>query len=102
MLRLTDARDTMVRWALDPVRHRWLLDTIRDEALALAQIEDPMHISALDLPTLPRLAYRRATIVQRSLHIPTRLPAVLARLGRTPRAESLARLIGEPNRRDAA
>jgi hypothetical protein len=42
-------------------------------------------------------------VVNRGVHIPTRLPAVLARLGQTPRAETLARLIKEPtNSRTAA
>ncbi|RST16428.1 hypothetical protein E2C00_25835 [Streptomyces sp. WAC05374] len=96
----------MVACALDADRHRALLDVTGGDAAALAEIgaaqDALLGREPPDLRTMTLLAVRRDALTDRNRGIPTRLPAVWARLGHPVRAEALARSLPDPSRRARA
>jgi len=86
-----------VAHATDLARHDRMLDLTGGDAGALAEITDAQNAilagTAPDLSAMARLAVHRQRINDRNSHIPTRLPAVWARLGHATRGEQLARSI---------
>ncbi|MFE3520873.1 hypothetical protein ACFXOD_04630 [Streptomyces sp. NPDC059161] len=96
----------MTACALDPGRHRTLLDVTGGDGAALAEItaaqDALLDREPPDLDSMVLLAFRRDTLTHRNRRIPTRLPAVWGRLGHPLRAEALARSLPDPDRRARA
>ncbi|MGW3952918.1 hypothetical protein ACWEKM_18785 [Streptomyces sp. NPDC004752] len=96
----------MIACALDVERHRALLDVTGGDAAALAEITATQDVlldrEPPDLRGMTLLAVQRDALTDRNREIPTRLPAVWARLGHPLRAEALARSISDPSRRARA
>jgi hypothetical protein len=92
--------------ATDPLRHERLLVVTGGDAAALDEIALAQLIgtrrSEPDLATAMLLAVRREELTSRNRHVPVRLPAVWAALGRGARAAALARGLPERRRRIAA
>ncbi|ADP80187.1 effector-associated domain EAD1-containing protein [Pseudofrankia inefficax] len=92
--------------ATDQTRHDRMLDLTGGDTAALAEITDAQNSiltqPSPDLRLMARLAVHRQRIAARNSNIPTRLPAVWARLGHTARAEQLARAITNPHFQDLA
>lgn len=98
--------DRMVACATDQARQHRMLDVTGGGAAALAEVaatqnailgqDDP------DLLSMTRLALHRKALLERHQGLSERLPLVWARLGNPVRAESLARSIVLPGRRDVA
>ena len=90
----------MTACASDPARHNRLLALTGGDAAALAEIRAALDlVAAQDAPDLAAalaLAWLRGQLNARNTHIPIRLPAVWATLGRTARAEALASSITDP------
>ena len=82
----------MTACALDPGRHRTLLDVTGGDGAALAEITAAQDAllgrEPPDLDSMVLLAFRRDTLTHRNRRIPTRLPAVWGRLGHPLRAEA--------------
>ncbi|OLT06465.1 hypothetical protein BJF90_16975 [Pseudonocardia sp. CNS-004] len=91
--------------AADPQRHERLLEVTGGDAAALHEITLAQVVGARraepDLVAAVLLAIRREEIVGRNQHIPVRLPAVWAALGRRERAAALARGLTKRRRRAA-
>ncbi|MFE1411203.1 hypothetical protein ACFW6F_10405 [Streptomyces sp. NPDC058746] len=98
MLRAANDLPGMLRLALDPGRHTWLLDTTGGDATALAELtasQDAILAGASpDLGELTRVALARVNLSQRNASLPMGLPAVWALLGRVDRARALAESLG--------
>jgi hypothetical protein len=92
----------MTGCATDPRRHDWMLDVTGGQAAALAEITTAQDAILAqpesDLLIMARLAIHRDSLAARNNNIPTRLPAVLASLGRLTRAETLAQSITDADR----
>ncbi|GIH02866.1 hypothetical protein Rhe02_09330 [Rhizocola hellebori] len=92
--------------AVDAARHDRLLGVTGGDSTAMVEIraaqELMMNQSSIDLLTIVRLAVRRDDLLARNLNVPTNLPATWVYLGQPVRAESLARLIANPERQAKA
>jgi Trypsin-like peptidase domain len=90
--------------ATDPLRHERLLEVTGGDAAALDEIALAQLVGARrpepDLVAAVLLAVRREELTSRNRHVPVRLPAVWAALGRGERAAALAR--GLPKRKQRA
>jgi tetratricopeptide (TPR) repeat protein len=90
--------------ATDPLRHERLLEATGGDAAALDEIALAQLVGAKrrepDLAAAVQLAVRREELTSRNRHVPVRLPAVWAALGRRKRAAALAR--GFPKRKKRA
>ncbi|MGW0466932.1 hypothetical protein ACWDX6_16890 [Streptomyces sp. NPDC003027] len=97
MLRAAADVERMVGCALDPVRHDRLLEATGGDIAALDEVrlaeEAFAGAGVPDLVDLVRLVIRREELVERNDRIPRTLPWAWAALGRTGRAEALARSI---------
>jgi tetratricopeptide (TPR) repeat protein len=100
MLELAGETDRLVALAVDGTRHDRMLELSGGDSAALAEIavaqEAVAAAPAPDLKALGRLAVHRDALAQRNTHIAEELPAVWAALGRTARAQALARSITDP------
>ena len=101
LLKETSDQWRMIACATDSRRHDWMLDITGGHAAALAEITTAQDAILAepepDLLLMARLAIHRGGLAVRR-NIPTRLPVVLARLGRLARAENLAQSIAERDR----
>jgi hypothetical protein len=92
--------------ATDPLRHERLLEVTGGDAAALDEITLAQLVVARraepDLVAAVQLAVRREELTSRNRHVPVRLPAVWAALGRGERAAALARGLPKRMRRQAA
>ncbi len=92
--------------ATDPQRHERLLEVTGGDAAALDEIALAQLTLARgnepDLAAAVLLAVRREELTSRNRHVPVRVPAVWAALGRGERAAALARGLPERRRRIAA
>ncbi|MET9432879.1 hypothetical protein [Streptomyces sp. NPDC006551] len=97
MLRAAGDVERMVGCALDSVRHDRLLEATGGDIVALDEVrlaeEAFVGAGVPDLVDLVRLVIRREELVERNDRIPRTLPWAWAALGRTGRAEALARSI---------
>ncbi|MEV4512590.1 hypothetical protein AB0K00_26925 [Dactylosporangium sp. NPDC049525] len=95
MLDAAHDADRLTVLAQDDRRHSRMLDHTGGDHAAYGEIEAAIRRSAEqpdpDLRTLVRLAQRRLVIRRRNVHIPDRLPALWALLGKPHRGEGLAR-----------
>ena len=102
LLKETSDLPRMIACATDLRRHDWMLDITGGDAPALAEITTIQDAIVAqpepDLLAMARLAIRRDSLAGRNNNIPTRLPAVLASLGRLTRAENLAQSIADRDR----
>jgi trypsin-like peptidase len=91
--------------ATDPLRHERLLEVTGGDAAALDEIALAQLVGARrsepDLVAAVLLALRREELASRNRHVPVRLPAVWAALGRGERAAALARGLPKRKRRAA-
>jgi hypothetical protein len=96
----------LMRYAADVGRHDRMLDRTGGDAGALEEItlaQDALLASAEpDLPTMCKLALRRADLEERNTNVPISLPRLWAAVGDVSRAEALARSIPEDGGRRAA
>jgi tetratricopeptide (TPR) repeat protein len=106
--RVLAAADDAVRLAdlaTDPARHERLLEVTGGDGAALGEIALTQLVGARqptpDLVTAVLLALRREELAGRNRHVPVRLPAVWAALGRGERAAALARGLPKRKRRAA-
>ncbi len=105
---LAAAGDTarLATLATDPQRHERLLEVTGGDAAALDEIALAQLVGARgrepDLNAAALLAVRREELISRNRHVPVRLPAVWAALGRKDRAAALARGSQKRKRRAAA
>src|SRR6266567_8410766 len=87
--------DRLFGFATDPARHDRMLADTGGDAAALAEIDAAQQLiladSQPDLTPLFVLAFYRDRLTERNSYVPPELPAVLAQLGYTRRAEQLAR-----------
>ena len=86
--------DRLFGFATDPARHDRMLADTGGDAAALAEIDAAQQLiladSQPDLTLLFVLAFYRDRLTERNSYVPPELPAVLAQLGYTRRAEQLA------------
>jgi hypothetical protein len=100
MLREQQDGVRIVACALDPVRHRRMLDIADGMEAALAEIslaqDEVLHRPGGALATVARLAMHRHALLENSINIPIDLPMTWAMLGLLWRGVNLARSITEP------
>ena len=106
MLATTGDSAGLAQLAADPARHDRMLAREHNDAAALAEILSArralMSAPCPDVAALGKLAVSEWRLQTRNSDIPTRLPAVWARLGDPDRAEQTARTITGPYQRAAA
>jgi hypothetical protein len=87
--------DRLFAFATDPARHDRMLADTGGDATALAEIDAAQQLILADpqpaLAQLYVLAFYRSRLTERNSYLPPELPAILAKLGYTRRAEQLAR-----------
>ncbi len=92
----------MLVCATDPDRHDRMLDIIGGDTGALAEItmtQEAIASQAVpDLLAMSQLAVHRTKLTERNDNMPANLPGVWAQLGRSGRAEALARSITHQSR----
>lgn len=103
LLHVSSDLGRVIAFATDPARHDRMLDLTGGDSAALSEITTAQQAILQqpepDLLAMACLAIHRDNLGQRNANVPARLPAVLAKLGRTQRAEALAGSITEPGRR---
>ncbi|TQM42870.1 S1 family peptidase [Pseudonocardia cypriaca] len=106
MLAVTGDAQRLTDLATDPLRHERLLEVTGGDAAALDEITLAQLVGARggepDLVAAVLLAVRREELTSRNRHVPVRLPAVWAALGRGERAAALARGLTKRSKRQAA
>lgn len=102
LLQVTGDLSRMLACATDSERHNRMLDITGGDTVALSEItaaqEAVIREQSPDLVAMCRLAVHRAKLTQRNDHIPAQLPGLWVQLGRSGRAEALARSITDPVR----
>ena len=95
------ALDRLLLLTTDAARHDRMLAHTYGDAAALAEIATARQLiltrPAPGLAALGRLAVHQDRLVNRNRAVPIELPALWARLGKSHRAEALARSIGGPS-----
>ncbi|GGT61140.1 hypothetical protein [Streptomyces purpureus] len=106
LLRSDGDLERMTACALDAVRHDRLLEATGGDAVALGELRDTgeraIARGATDLRLLLRLAMKREELRHRNGAVPGALPVAWAALGRTARAEALARSLSRLSERHLA
>ena len=86
--------DRLEQYALDAVRHGWLLTRRGGDDQALREVTDTATLlraaSPPDIARLVRLAFERNRLLGGNRYVPTALPALWVRLGQPRRGRALA------------